>query len=307
MKKLLASERFDLIHFCDARESLFFTDTTTPVLGAMHDYYFIERNIGLPYYLNNYSDGIKRWGFYNLSHWFERIALRRLDHIIANTDYVKNALHKTYGVAEQKLSRVYYGLHAPTPPAATDQAREPLPGQPSLLFVGSNFQRKGLSSLITAVSRLLEEMPSIRLYVVGEDAKQQAMFKLADSLGVAEHIEFMGGLDNEVVTSLYPCVDIFAMPSLIEGFGIVFLEAMAAGTNVIGGNCGGTPELIRDGINGFVADPENPEQLAENIRRLVRDPQLAAELRQNALHSYDQYPVGKMLEQTLAIYRQLTR
>jgi len=296
--KVLQKESFDIIHFTDARESLFCNIKNTPVIGTMNDYYFMEAPKNPFDYRKFYTDWLKRWLFYNVSRALEKIALNRLSVVIANTDYVRNSVVCHYRVALDKVRTVHYGLDNP----ALVSTEASLDGEPSILFVGANFQRKGLPTLIKAVALVKKHYPEVMLHVVGNDAKQLAMETLAQQQGVSDNIRFLGGMDNAEVQELHAQAQVFCMPSLIEGFGIVFLEAMAAGTSVIGGNCGGTPELIQDGENGFVVSPHDCQALAERIQQLAGDPILREKFRQQGIKSFTRFSVGDMLDKTLAVY-----
>ncbi len=299
---LVNKESFDIIHFTDARESLFCGIGKTPVIGTMNDYYFIEAPRNPFYYKKNYTDWIKRWAFYNVSHFFEKRAIRKLSHIIANTMYVATSTATGYNVDSSRIKTIYYGLDIEK--EKSGQSKNFLDGIPSILFVGANFQRKGLPTLIRAVSEVKKRYPRVMLYVVGHDSKQAAMEHLANETGIGQHIRFLGGLDNKEVRHLYYRTMIFAMPSMIEGFGIVFLEAMAAGAATIGCNCGGTPELIIDGENGFLVNPNDWKMLAQRIEWITVDESLRTKLREHGKNSFSRFPVETMLEETLALYRE---
>ena len=300
-----ASLDFDVIHFADAREALFCQSRSALVVGTMNDYYFAEAPGNPLYYRKYYSDWILRWLFYNVSRLVEKRALRKLPLVIANTDYVRNSVVNNYGVASDKACTVYYGLGKP--PQNSVPGVDKLPGSPALLFVGSNFQRKGLPCVIRALARVVRHYPDCMLHVVGKDAKQAAMQTLANALGLNSNVIFHGGKDNLEVQQLYGKADVFVMPSLIEGFGLVFLEAMAAAVPVIGGQCGGTPELITNGKNGFVVPPDDHETLALRIIELVEHPALRQQMVLAGKESYALYSIDTMINQTVELYRRFKK
>ncbi|MES2604920.1 MAG: glycosyltransferase family 4 protein, partial [Pseudomonadota bacterium] len=155
-----------------------------------------------------------------------------------------------------------------------------------------------------AMEHVVKRYPTALLHVVGKDSKQQAMEWAANQAGLANNVRFYGGMENSKLQALYSRADMFAMPSLIEGFGLVFLEAMAAGTPVIGGLCGGTPELIRDGENGFVVAPDQPEVLAERIMQLTADAGLRERFAHAGKVSYSEYSIERMINRTIALFEQ---
>ncbi|HTQ98751.1 MAG TPA: glycosyltransferase family 4 protein [Candidatus Acidoferrum sp.] len=305
VQQLLAAETFDVVHFADARESFFCRSRKALVTGMMNDYYFVEADTNPLYYRRHYSDWLVRWLFYNLSRLLERWAIRSLPLVLANTDYVTRSLIRNYGIAPERAHTVYYGLNLPARTGDPTGAR--LEGSPSILFVGSNFQRKGLPVLIKAMEPVVARFPQALLHVIGKDAKQAAVEQSALRAGIGANVRFYGGLPNDKVQALYAQADMFAMPSLVEGFGLVFLEAMVAGTPVIGGLCGGTPELIKDGDNGFVVPPDQPELLARRIVELAENSGLRAQLVRAGRATYAEYTIDRMVAGTVALYQRFTK
>jgi glycosyltransferase involved in cell wall biosynthesis len=302
VQRLLQHEAFDVVHFADAREGLFCRSDKTLVSGMMNDYYFVEASKNPLYYRKYYTDWLKRWLFYNVSRLLEQQAIRSLPLVLTNTDYVTRSLIANYGTAAHRTHTVYYGLDAP--PATSAPPAERLTGTPSVLFAGSNFQRKGLPVLIKAMAIVVASHAQALLHVVGKDAKQAAMETLVAQYALGNNVRFYGGMENSQLQLLYPRADLFAMPSLVEGFGLVFLEAMAAGTPVIGGLCGGTPELIKDGENGFVVPPANPELLARRIIALTTDANLRRKFADAGRQTCSDYPIARMVSHTVALFRQ---
>ena len=92
------------------------------------------------------------------------------------------------------------------------------------------------------------------------------------------------------------------MPSLMEGFGLVFLEAMAQGLPVIGGNVGGTLELIKDEENGYLVNPGDVSTLGEKIRELLINLELRRRIIENGYSTVRKYPAQKMVDNTIDLY-----
>lgn len=298
LKKITEEGRPDIIHFTDAREALFYRGRTSPCVGTMNDYYSASAPLNPAYFVKNYHDWFLRYPYYMFLKGVEPIALSKLDAVIANSNYVAQIIAREYGVREEKIHVVNYGIDIAEPDAV-----EELYGRPSILFVGANFERKGLPDLIRAGRLVKMALPEIKIYVVGEDPKTEVMRRLASELGMANAVEFMGKLPNERVRRLR--ADIFVMPSLVEGFGIVFLEAMSAGIPVIGGKVGGTVELIKDGENGFTVVPGDVEDLARKIIRLAQDKNLNRRFVEAGRRTASEYTIPAMAEKTIDLYRSL--
>jgi phosphatidyl-myo-inositol dimannoside synthase len=137
---------------------------------------------------------------------------------------------------------------------------------------------KGMDTLITALPRLLPRWPEVQLAMVGEGDDRDWLEELAEKNGVRSHVHFLSGLSYSQLASCYSACEIFALPSLAEGFGLVYLEAMACGKPVIGGAHGGAPEVILDGVTGYLVQHGDTEQLSTAIEALLSDPARAKEM-----------------------------
>jgi glycosyltransferase involved in cell wall biosynthesis len=132
--------------------------------------------------------------------------------------------------------------------------------------VGRCAPEKGFDVLI----RALAELPDCRLVLLGEGPTLPELTRLAEELDVAERVRFVGWVDPPWTAAWN--FDAVVVPSRVEGFGLVALEAMRAGIPVIASRVGGIPELIEDGSTGLLVMPEDPSALAAAIRQLAEDP-----------------------------------
>ena len=134
----------------------------------------------------------------------------------------------------------------------------------------SDERYKGMDTLISVLPRLLHEWPVLQLVLIGEGDDQIWLEQIADEqCGVRKRVTFLSGLRYAQVAACYSACEIFALPSRGEGFGLVYLEAMARGKPVIGGAHGGAPEVIDDGKTGYLVQHgearnwRHPSDLAE--------------------------------------------
>jgi phosphatidyl-myo-inositol dimannoside synthase len=137
---------------------------------------------------------------------------------------------------------------------------------------------KGMDTLIKALPRLLLRWPDLELVLIGEGDDKQWLVNIARHSGVQKHVHFLSGLTYAQLSACYAAAELFALPSRGEGFGFVYLEAMARGKPVIGGAHGGAPEVIRDGVTGYLVHHDDTEQLATSIDTLLSNPELAKEM-----------------------------
>jgi glycosyltransferase involved in cell wall biosynthesis len=146
------------------------------------------------------------------------------------------------------------------------------PGRPpTVLFVGVQFVRKGGDLLLRAFRRVRESIPDARLLIVGPRDLH------LEEPGV-ENLGFLRKdvpFEWETLIRTYASADVFCLPTRFEPFGIVYIEAMFFGLPCIGPQAWAIPEMIEDGVTGFLVPPENEEALADRMIRLLGDPGLA--------------------------------
>jgi phosphatidylinositol alpha-mannosyltransferase len=152
-----------------------------------------------------------------------------------------------------------------------------LPGGRRLLFVGRLDQRKGFPIAVRAFGRLVEEFADLWLVVAGDGPERDAVAALPSE--IRARVYMAGRVDNRDLPPLHAAADVFLAPSLGgESFGVVLVEAMAAGVPVVASRTAGYDEVVRDGVDGLLVAPGDPSAAAKAVRRLLRDPDLAGRL-----------------------------
>ena len=170
---------------------------------------------------------------------------------------------------------------------------EPFPhlqdGMINLLFVGRLEKRKGLKYLLGAFSRLKWDWPNLRLLVVGAGTPDEDSYRIMGERNLKD-VEFLGRVSDEDKARYFKSADIFCSPATgRESFGIVLLEAMAAGKPVVATNIDGYASVISDGEEGLLVPPKQDEALANAISTLLGDPELRASLAGRALQKSNEY------------------
>jgi phosphatidylinositol alpha-1,6-mannosyltransferase len=132
---------------------------------------------------------------------------------------------------------------------------------------------KGHDQVIQALPRVLLAYPQTLYVVVGDGDDRPRLEALATECGVRENVRFAGQVSSEELPDYFRLADVFVMPSTGEGFGIVFLEALASGIEVIGGNRDGSLDPLGDGVRGTMVNPDNEEELALAICAALRNAQ----------------------------------
>jgi len=180
-------------------------------------------------------------------------------------------------------------------------------GKRVILTVARLDMHKGHDKVIEALPLLLQEFPDIHYVVCGEGVLKESLGLLVHERGLDQHVTFLGFTADSMLSSLYSLAEIFVMVSrnengCVEGFGLSFLEAAAAGKPVIGGNSGGIPDAVIHGETGFLVDPLSTTDIAERIGLLLRDTALATRLgRQGRIRLENKLDIkliaGKYLQQ----------
>ncbi|MFK4223862.1 D-inositol-3-phosphate glycosyltransferase [Streptomyces sp. NPDC019890] len=210
------------------------------------------------------------------------------DRVIANTAEEADELVRHYDADPAKVAVVHPGvnldLFRPADGRAAARARLGVPQDAFVpLFAGRIQPLKAPDILLRAVALLLEEDPSLRsrLYVpiVGGPsgsglAKPEGLQKLAARLGIADLVHFQRPVGQDRLADWFRAASTLVMPSYSESFGLVAIEAQAAGTPVVAAAVGGLPVAVRDGQTGILVPGHNPAHYADALRRFVADPTL---------------------------------
>lgn len=211
--------------------------------------------------------------------------LRRARRIIATSDYYVRQSRYLHS-HESKICVVPPGVDLarfnPEVQVSADLAAR-YAGKQVILFVGSlnkSQQYKGLDILISAFGRVHAESPDVRLVVAGAGDGLDMYRKLAVAAGVADQIDFAGYIGHDKLAQYYKLAAVFAMPSTsrTEGFGMVYVEAGAVGTPVIGSAIGGVPYAVKDGETGLLVSPRDVGGLSRALARVLDDDALARRL-----------------------------
>jgi glycosyltransferase involved in cell wall biosynthesis len=291
---------FDLIHFTDARESLL-CRPTAPSVGNVNDTYAAE---GRPpaYYRRHYADWLPRWSYYSFLRMCERFSLPRLGAVIANSQFTASIVLTAYKLPPNRLHVCYKSIDSDSwASSATLREQAGLHG-PTVLFVGGNMQRKGLPTLIHCARQVLAAQPTTRFWVVGADAAAEQMMTLVRREGVQAQFQFLGWRSQAELLQLYANADVFVLPALVEALGVVLLEAMAAGLPVVSTRVGGVPEIVEDGENGVLVEPDASQELGNALIRVLSDGPLRARLSRAGQERARTFSVDRMMNCTYAVY-----
>jgi glycosyltransferase involved in cell wall biosynthesis len=162
-----------------------------------------------------------------------------------------------------------------------DRLTQGNPDSPLLLYVG----RLGAEKEIDRIKPVLESIPNARLALVGDGPHRQNL----EQYFAGTPTYFVGYLRGRELASAYASADAFIFPSRTETLGLVLLEAMAAGTPVVAARSGGIPDIVTDGVNGYLFDPADEEGAIAATKRLFARPEERENLRQNARNEAERW------------------
>lgn len=237
-----------------------------------------------------------------------RTSLRDL---LTNADAVTACSRATLDEAEEWFGRplgdrgnvVYNGVDVDE-----FQGVEPMDNpRPYVFALGRHVHQKGFDVLIDAFATLTSQLTEpLDLVIAGDGPETTALRDQANRLRLEDRVHLVGRTDRTTTARWFTGASAFVLSSRHEPFGIVNIEAMAAGAPVVATAVGGVPEFVIDGDNGLVIPPENPAAMAAAIRRILDEPALHTHLVSNATTAVDKFRWKSIANEYLGIYQLVT-
>ncbi len=244
----------------------------------------------------------KNYSFYKIKYigylLVDRIALIRAKKILVPAEFWANEIIHRFGISRSKIQVTYEGVDRHI--KITGHGKSFGMPKPFVVYTGNLYPHKNIPVLLNAI-RLLNGRVSLAL-VGARSAFTEKAKEMISRLGVSRQVHLLGKLTDEELSQLYAKASAFVFPSLIEGFGLTGLEAMAVGLPVIAANASCLPEIY--GHAAVYFDPANPVDLSQKIIRLVSDRRLNKLFRMKGLEKVKSYSWSEMAEKTWQIYLQ---
>lgn len=175
----------------------------------------------------------------------------------------------------------------------------------NIFTAGRLEKRKGTYDILEIAPFILKEMPDVKFYLAG-DGDIEKVRRLSREKGIEKSVILLGWLDRRGLLDAFMNAAIFLLPSYHEGMPVAILEAMAAGLPVISTRVGGIPEIVEDGVNGFLVNPGEKERLREQILKLLKDRGLRERMGEDNVKKIDsEFRSDKVADRFYAEYRQL--
>lgn len=287
LKRLLEDEQFDVLHihepFLPALPWAAITYSKTVNVATFHAY--ARRSRGYV----GWRPLFKRW-------------FRKLHGKVAVSQPAADLINRYYpgyfNIIPNGIDLAHFGSEAPPIQRFMD-------GKLNLLFVGRMEKRKGLRYLLAAYARLKWEYPQIRLIVVGPGKLDAASLSILGERAL-EDVEIVGPVPYDELPSYYRTADIFCSPATgAESFGIVLLEAMAAGRPVVASNIPGYASVVTDGGEGILVEPKDDQDLASALVRLITNPDMRRAMGERGRAHAQNFGWGRVAGRVMDYYQRL--
>ncbi len=220
---------------------------------------------------------------------------RRAGLVITPSQYCARRLAELYGVKNAAVVPELIDLEA-WRNLFRANAAAPDPRKFTVFSVCRFYPRKRLDVLLQAAALLRERIPELEVRIAGNGPESKRLEQICSELRLERAVRWLGDVSMNELAAEYSRADIFCLPSVQEGFGIVFLEAMAAGKPIIAARAAAVPEVVR---NGILVEPGNAEALAEAILRLYRDPDLRASLGEAGCRDVEEFAMLRVARRFL--------
>lgn len=247
----------------------------------------VRRRLGLPVILFTHGEEISQAAYSDKAEDARRTALNAADAVIAVSRFTAGLISEKYAVPPRRVHLLSNGVdfdRFATPARGDVRARFNLGTGPLVLSLGRLVRRKGFDRLLEAWPVVRGAVPGAVLAVAGEGPLGPELAGHAAMPELAGSVRFLGKVPDDVVPALMQAADLFAMPNRTmpdgdtEGFGLVFLEAAAAGTPSVAGNAGGAPDAVRHLETGLLVDGNSPTDIATAIVRILGDADIRASM-----------------------------
>lgn len=226
--------------------------------------------------------------------------------VIAVGEMVKKNLAEYFGIPKEQICVIHNAVKTfdgnVVPVEALSQERTK--GNVLIGNIGRLSEQKGMTYFIEAAEITAKTHPEARFIIVGDGEERKKLYAQVKSKSLQDRVVFLGYRND--IQNVMSQLDFVVLSSLWEGLPLTPIEAYSVGKTVIGTAVDGTPEIIRDGVDGYLVEPRNPTQLAEKMNELIENPEMRESMGIQAIKRYqDEFSFEKLSERYIAFYEGL--
>ena len=292
IRDMLRRERFDVIHI---HEPLMPTLATAVLHHASQ-----ELTVGTFHACRSRSWGYSFWKPICLNRWFNKLD-GRIAVSFAAMEFVSRYFPSDYTIIPNGIDLPHFSRQVPPLEQFCD-------GKLNILFVGRMEKRKGFKYLLGAYEKVKRELPQCRLIVVGPQDRSYGKYQRLAVKRNLKDVVFTGYVSYEELPRYYKSADIFCSPATCwESFGLVLLEAMAAGKPTVASDIAGYAAVVNDGVDGLLVKPRDEKALAGTILQLLQDGSLRERMGEMGKVKAGDYSWEKVAQQVMNYYQELLK
>jgi glycosyltransferase involved in cell wall biosynthesis len=281
----------------------------TPSLDLLSGYPLVVHFHG-PWALESAAEG-DSWPLTAAKAGVERLLYRRADRVIVLSEAFRALLCAQYGVDPARVRIVPGGVDPDqfAPDGSRTQARAHLgwpQDRPVVLTVRRLARRMGLEHLIEAVNRIRPRVPDVLLYIAGQGPLRRQLEGQIDALDLHDHVRLLGYVSDEDLPRAYRAADLSVVPTVeLEGFGLITVESLAAGTPVLATPVGGLPEILRPLSDALVLPNTGVEALSDALERALTGRLSLPSSQKCRRYARDHYSWAAVARQVRAVYEEV--
>ncbi len=231
----------------------------------------------------------------------------KADRVVVPSEYLKSVVVK-WGVSEEKIQVIYSALYPLEVTESREQLRSALSyNYPTIVSAGRLVPWKGFSVLIDVVERLKVKFPQVTLVIVGDGEEKAALEAKVAKLKLSQHVWFTGSISKDALGATIKAADVFVLNTAYEGLSHQLIEVMDIGTPIVTTKSGGNPELITDGVHGYLVDFNNTEQLSDAIARVFNHPESRDRITQSARGRSKQFSRDSVVSEVVSLLREVAK
>ena len=225
---------------------------------------------------------------------WERANVHRADRVVVPSHYSAGVAASLYGIPPERIAVVPEPIDLDEWRRRFAAAERRVSSRPTVLAVARMYPRKRLDDLLRAAVILRRRIPDIQVRIVGDGPERARLERLHAELELADTVVLLGEVSRAELSVEYVSADCFCLPTIQEGFGLVFAEAMAAGLPVVACRAAAVPEIVEDGRTGILVTPRRPDELATAMETVLTNDGLRKDLADHARQRVEAYALDRV-------------